>query len=216
MFSNAAPLRRAALAIVLLSAVTGVILQSIASVGFAQARGLSPFFGLWRMLLFFTVLTNILVAAVCLASLRDEKGESFLSSPSTQAATALYIIIVGAIHNLLLADLLTLSGLRSAADFFIHDATPILYVATWLLFLRKGALQWSDALWWLAYPLCYFVYVLVRGAIDNFYPYPFLDVARQGATQVSLNGVALLALFIGLGLAIVAIDRAIKRRFKPA
>lgn len=68
---------------------------------------------------------------------------------------------------------------------------------------------------WQFFPIIYFIYILLRGAITNIYPYPFLDVARLGYDQVVLNALGLMAAQLALGLVVAAIDHALaaqKRR----
>jgi hypothetical protein len=62
----------------------------------------------------------------------------------------------------------------------LHDLIPSLYLACWVIFVRKSSLLWKHAVWWLAYPAAYFAYTLLRGAALGWYPYPFLDANAFG------------------------------------
>jgi hypothetical protein len=62
----------------------------------------------------------------------------------------------------------------------LHDLIPSLYLACWVIFVRKSSLLWKHAVWWLAYPAAYFAYTLLRGAPLGWYPYPFLDANAFG------------------------------------
>jgi len=95
------------------------------------------------------------------------------------------------------------------ANRIFHIALPILYPLYWLAFAEKGLTKWTHALMWLTFPILYFIYILLRGAISNVYPYPFLDVVKLGYEQVVLNALGLLAAFYALGLIVVAIDHAL-------
>jgi hypothetical protein len=55
---------------------------------------------------------------------------------------------------------------------------------------------------WLVYPLAWFVYTLARGAIVDWYPYPFVDVSELGYQAVLARAVAL---GVGFGLAAAAL-----------
>jgi hypothetical protein len=48
-------------------------------------------------------------------------------------------------------------------------------------------------LWSLAWPLLWFGYTLVHGAISGWYPYPFVSVTDQGYGRVLLNALAVTA-----------------------
>ena len=161
------------------------------------------------MLIFFTILTNLLVAAACISLWRAPQSNSFLAKPSTQGAIALYIAVVGIVYAAILAKLWNPQGWQYVADFLIHRVSPLAFALYWLCFTPKGTLRWRDALRWLIYPLLYLIYALTRGAVGGYCPYPFIDVATQGAAAVAVNSLMMLALFVVLGLAIVAIDRTV-------
>jgi hypothetical protein len=58
--------------------------------------------------------------------------------------------------------------------------------------------QFKQALIWLAYPLVFCAYSLIRGPIVGWYPYPFLDPDLSGG----YGGVALSCIAIAIGAAI--------------
>lgn len=204
--------RSAALLLILATSGGGLLLQVFVSIGLFQGRGQSAVAALWFVLLFFTILTNTLVVVAAVSALRDPSGGAFWSKPSTQSAVALYITAVGITYSLLLRGLVPLDGLAKTADFLLHDATPVLFVIYWLLFVPKGTLSARHLPQWLIYPAIYLVYALARGAAGGFYPYPFLDVAAKGFGVVAMNALMMLGLFAVLGYLIVAIDTLIGRR----
>jgi hypothetical protein len=53
----------------------------------------------------------------------------------------------------------------------------------------------------------YGIYVLVRGALVNYYPYPFLNVLQIGYPKVMISFVVLLVLFLMVSLILVAIGK---------
>lgn len=158
---------------------------------------------------FFTIETNFLVALVLTIFCARPQAEQFLTTPSVTSALVVYIIIVGVVYALLLRNLWHPHGLRLLADIALHDAIPSLYPLYWLAFLRKGSLRWSDPAWWLVFPVLYFVYSMLRGAAFGTYLYPFFDVAQIGFARVAMNGIVLLAGFIGLGVVLTAVDHAL-------
>jgi hypothetical protein len=155
------------------------------------------------------VLTNLLVA-VCLTSILISPASAagrFFAKPSTLAAVALYIFIAGLVYNIILRSLWQPQGLQKLADNMLHVVVPFLYILYWLLFGPRYSLRWSHAVKWLVYPAAYLVYALVRGAMEGFYPYPFIDVKKHGYGQVALNSTALLVVFIIMGLAFIFIGK---------
>jgi hypothetical protein len=158
---------------------------------------------------FFTILTNLLVAlgaSLPLVAPQSAAGQFFLR-PSIQSATAVYIAIVGITYSLLLRQLWNPQGAQKIADVLLHDVVPVLYVAFWIFLVPKATLRWSDAVRWLAFPLVYMAYTLVRGFVSHWYPYYFIDVDTIGLSRALLHASQLLFAFLGLGLLFIAIGR---------
>lgn len=155
---------------------------------------------------YFTILTNILVAVCFTTLLFKHSANSFFIKQKTLAATAVYITIVGAIYNLVLRQLWQPQGWQLLADNLLHSLIPVLFVLYWLITVPKNHVQWKDFLPWLIYPAFYLIYILIRGAFTNLYPYPFVDVATYGYAKVLTNSgwiligfVIVSLLFIGIG-----------------
>jgi len=58
--------------------------------------------------------------------------------------------------------------------------------------------------------------VLVRGAMNDWYPYPFLDVTTLGYLRVLIDACAVLLIFIAVALLLVALARWQVRRSTKA
>lgn len=167
-----------------------------------------------RFLSFFTILSNLLVALVATsaatgggwAPLRIWRG------PRIRGLAALSITVTCVIYAVVLQSLWHPTGPQLVADRALHYVVPFLFVVWWLALLPHGTLVWGDALRWLAFPLAYLVWILVRGATVHEYPYPFMDVDRLGYASVTLNSLYVAALFLGLGLGLVALDKALGKR----
>jgi hypothetical protein len=162
-----------------------------------------------RFFSYFTILTNIIVAISFTTNLLGSKGNqnSFWFSNSGKTAILIYILVVGIVYNLVLRQLWTPSGLQKIADELLHVATPLLYLLYWIVFTPKQLLQWKFAFQWLLYPFIYLVYILVRGAFSNFYPYPFVDVFNHGYQKVLVNSFYVLLLFLVLSAVFIATTR---------
>jgi len=175
--------------------------------------GKSVFEKLVNYFSYFTILTNTLVAFGTTMSLllpRSEIGK-FFAQPHTESALTVYIVIVAIIHFLFLREVVELQGWNVLSDFVLHTVVPALYLIYWIFFVPKGELRWQDALQWLVYPFVYFVYVLIRGFIDNFYPYPFANVDQLGYGRALTNGAWIILSFFVLGLILVFIDRFMQK-----
>lgn len=158
---------------------------------------------------YFTILSNLLVASVCTASLAHSRStlRRFLTSASVRGAVALYIAVTGCIYLVILSSLWAPTGLQWIADTALHYAVPASYLMLWIFYAPRRTLAWSDALRWLAFPLAFLVWALVRGAWLHEYPYPFIDAGALGLARVLANAVGICLLFFVLGLVIVAFNR---------
>ena len=165
-----------------------------------------------NFLSYFTVLCNLLVAVslTVLVLMPSAKAGRFFSTLSVQTAIALYIFIVGLVYNLVLRGIWAPAGWQLVVDNLLHVVVPLLYVLYWALFRAKGSLQWRDGLYWLLFPLAYLLYSLIRGPLVQWYPYPFLDVAKLGYEKVLINILLMLALFLAAGLALIAANRLVR------
>ena len=106
------------------------------------------------------------------------------------------------------------TDIMAADNAFIHYLVPWLTALYWLLCSpNKDALTPAGALWWLAVPLLYLLCVFLRArrgnlaGTDSPYPYPFLDVARQGAARVARTCLVLLTLCILVSLMLYGLVR---------
>jgi hypothetical protein len=116
-------------------------------------------------------------------------------------------VVVGLIYALLLRSLWAPSGLQKLADAILHTLLPVLFVLWWLRYAPKQGLRWSEPVRWLGYPLAYFAFSVILGALTGRYLYPFADLGNLGAMRVLRNAVLLLLLFWGLGMATVTLVR---------
>jgi hypothetical protein len=101
-------------------------------------------------------------------------------------------------------------------DFVVHKLFPVLMVVDWILDPPETDLRMIDVLLWLIFPLAWLAFTLIRGAVDNWYPYPFLDPDNGGYRSVAYHVVAILAGFVVIAGIIVAIgdvgrDRRLRR-----
>jgi hypothetical protein len=199
-----AKVSRTAAALVAVVATAGLVLQFLVSL---QQLG-SAANTLWVLLGYFTILTNVLVALVffTIAFAGEES-----CPPYVLAGTTLSIVLVGVIYYLLLHGLVELSAFSLVADVLLHLLSPVLAPLYWLSMAVKGRLRWLDPLLWAVYPLAYFFYALLRGALTSKYPYPFIDVAQLGWPRTLVNACVIALAYIAAGYLMVAIDRGLGR-----
>ncbi|MBN8938731.1 MAG: Pr6Pr family membrane protein [Rhizobiales bacterium] len=197
---------RAAAAVIALATWVALALQLWLSIGLTLRNGGSVAGGVFLFVSYFTILTNLLLAAVLTALAFGR-----IVGASLIGAVTLFIVIVGIVYALLLRATWNPQGWQKVADMALHDLTPLLAVAFWLGFVPKGRLAWQDAARWLLFPLGYFIFALARGASSGWWAYPFLNADALGYQGVMINAVILTLAFLGLGLLLVAIDRSLGR-----
>jgi hypothetical protein len=161
-----------------------------------RAMGLAD--GAWRFLAFFTLLANLGTAVVATAIAMGSSGA--LARPKARYLAATSIALVGLVYSLWLRTTWNPQGLQKLADHALHDAVPVLFLGAWVASLHEQ-LKWRDIGWALVPPALYAVYALMRGSVDGFYPYWFLNPAAQAPGEMAVS--------IALLLAVVALIAAV-------
>jgi len=171
---------------------------------------------LLRFFSYYTILTNLLVAAYCTVVLIKSGGRlgTVFLRPGTATAVAVYITVVGLVYNLVLRHLWSPSGWQRLVDELLHVGVPLLFILYWLISVPKSGLRYKGIGTWLIYPAIYAVAIFLRGAWSGFYPYPFVDVVSLGYQRALLNSVVLAGGFLLLSVIFVAFGRFLsgKRR----
>jgi hypothetical protein len=194
-------------------------LQLLLSIQLTIANGQGALAGVWTYVGYFTILTNVLAALALTAAARGSHGaiSRFFTRPDVHTAIAMSIAIVAAIYNLLLRQLWQPQGWQIVADNTLHVVMPVLFLLYWWLAVPKAGLRWPQVIVWQLYPAAYFAYALIRGAMNHWYPYPFLDVATLGYLRVLINACVVLLVFVVVALLLVALARwQVRRSSKTA
>lgn len=185
--------------ILMVLAWSGVLLQLWISLNLAHPNGKLIVAGLVKYFGFFTVTTNIFVALTLTmpAFAPGTRIGRFLAGPQVWACAATNIAFVGLGYHFLLRDLWNPVGPQWLADQILHYITPLAFCTYWLFTRPKTvSLPWWSPLAWSLYPLLYFIYSLVRGAILGIYPYPFIDATSIGYVMVLRNAFGLWLAFV--------------------
>lgn len=205
--SKALALAGLAVGLVALALQLAITLPASMTAGRSLAGSLVFYFS------FFTILTNIGVVGVHLATLGGRPA--FFREPSVRACMAVAIVMVMVVYHAVLARLWQPQGLFLVCDMLLHTVTPLIYLAWWLVAGADGSLSVRHIPRWIVYPALYLVYALARGHVAGEVPYPFLDAAANGWTGVLLASLGVFALFLVLSAAAILADRGISRFRKP-
>ena len=166
-----------------------------------------------RFFSFFTILTNLLVAIYFTLSLIKKTNNPLLpiNKPGTLTAVTVYITIVGIVYQVLLRHTWEPKGAQKVVDELLHTVIPILVIVFWFLYEQKETIGYKQIFKWLIYPSIYLIYILIRGNISNFYPYPFIDVGNIGLKQVFINSARLILFFVFISAGYIKLGKIIKK-----
>jgi hypothetical protein len=190
-----------------------LVLQFAITIPASLAAGRSLLGSIVFYFSFFTILTNI-AAVLVHAALISPAGYAWFpafAGRRIRAGVAVAITLVFIVYATVLSGLWQPQGLFLLCDVLLHYITPSIFVLWWLIAGADGATRWRDVSWWMIYPLAYLAYALIRAPFAGEVPYPFLDVARNGAASVAIAALAITALFVGLSVLAVLIDHGIGR-----
>lgn len=148
-------------------------------------------------LCYFTIWTNILVAAVSLVFVIKPKLDSRLIRV-LQLDSFVCIIIVGVVYYKMIAPTDTLHGLEIQVNLILHAISPILFIIGWLIFMPHDNPNIKTVLLALIYPIVWTIFSLIRGAIIHYYPYSFMEVRDIGYSGALMNMNVLTVVFISL------------------
>ncbi|MEP6564895.1 MAG: Pr6Pr family membrane protein [Mesorhizobium sp.] len=193
--------------------LAGLVLQFCITIPASMEAGRGFLGSIVFLFSFFTILTNI-GAVLVHVSLLSSTGYAWLpgfAGPRVRAGVAVSIALVFIVYAAVLARLWQPQGLFLLCDVLLHYVTPVLFVLWWLVAGADGSTRWRDISWWMLYPIAYLVYALVRAPIAGEVPYPFLDVAKNGAASVAIAALAVTGLFLVLCIIAVVADRGVSR-----
>ncbi|WP_428949925.1 Pr6Pr family membrane protein [Streptomyces sp. cg35] len=193
------PVTRVALAV-----LTAAALAASAAHAPSVGVGIDDFFS------YFTVLSN------CATTLVLAYGAlaAALGLPPTpdllRGAVTLYMVITGLVFAIALADVET--AMLPWTNTVLHQLMPLVMLADWLLFPPTRPLRLSRTVTWLAFPLLYAAYTLVRGPLAHWYPYPFLNAEAHGYPRVLVACLLIAVLACALTAAITWAANARRRQ----
>lgn len=119
------------------------------------------------------------------------------------------MIVVGVVYHALLGD-----GAVAAEDIgyewpvipnlVIHTYAPIAIAVDYLISIRGYKPSWKKALWVVVYPLTWLGFSLVRGLLDGWWPYWFINPGSEGGVVGMITYILMIAAgFIALGFILV-------------
>jgi hypothetical protein len=160
---------------------------------------------------YFTIQTSLMNIVALIAggafAMRNTRDAEPLAS--VRLCVVAYAAVTGGVYNVLLRGIPSdgFVGIQWPNE-VMHVGVPVFLALDWLFAPGRSALPWNRI--WLAvsYPLAWVGFTLVRGAVNGWYPYPFLEpggAAGWGGVAVHVLGIALL--IVGLAAAAIGTSR---------
>ncbi|MHA1130285.1 MAG: Pr6Pr family membrane protein [Candidatus Helarchaeota archaeon] len=160
----------------------------------------------------YTIQSNLMVLTwLTLAILFQKKyKEHWFFSEGVRGAITLYISVTFIIFAILLAPLYHPTGIDAYQNIILHYFIPSAFIIDWIFTEIRRNYKWKYVVYWLAYPLFYLVFTIIRGVITDNYIYPFLDLNAFGVPIFTAICFALAGFFLALGALYVFISKKIK------
>jgi hypothetical protein len=148
-----------------------------------------------RLFSFFTVQSNALVCATTWGLVLRPRRTGLLWRVLWINAV-IGISVTGVVFSAVLAGNQHLTGWAAFCNTVFHYIVPIAAFVGWLVVGPRGRLDRQAVGLSFIWPLGWYAYTLIHGAISHWYPYPFVDVTLHGYGRVILNGLAVMVLLI--------------------
>lgn len=179
-----------------------VILVLAAMVAQAVVLADNDAFDPTRFFAFFTILSNLIGVAAFVWLLANRDAPRSRGLELMRAGAAVYLTITFFVVIFLLSGVDVQLQLVWV-DVALHKIFPVIVVADWLLDPPQHRLTPRDIVVLLVFPAVWTILTMIRGAIDGWYPYPFLDPANGGYGQVLVTAAVILVGFIAITWLIV-------------
>ena len=154
---------------------------------------------------FFTIQSNLIVGGTtALLAVRLDRPSTVFRAFRLIGLVA--ITVTGVVYHVALARIFDLDGIDQLGNQLVHTVVPLLAVIGWLIFGPRGLTSRRVAWLSLLFPVCWLAFTLIRGAVINWYPYPFINVSVIGYAKAILNAFWVALLLLGVAAGATALD----------
>ncbi|HEV3235024.1 MAG TPA: Pr6Pr family membrane protein [Candidatus Dormibacteraeota bacterium] len=158
-----------------------------------------PHFDAVNFLSFFTHLSVLFAAGILLYCALSRHHSPAIDNLRGAAVT--YVAITGMVYNTILGGAGDLGSAFGIADSLAHKLIPILVAIDWIVDPPGNRLALRLLPLWLAFPIGFAVYSMLRGAAVGWYPYGFFNPDAVGG----YGGVATWVAGISVGTLVIAL-----------
>ncbi|WP_051237432.1 Pr6Pr family membrane protein [Ottowia thiooxydans] len=181
-------------------------LLALAAIGWQLSLHVGLNYSVLNFFSYFTNLSNLLAVGVLIAGACRQWMQARPSAAfeSLRAVTTTCMLVVGVVFALLLRDV-DLGALSPWVNSVVHHVMPVVVLLDWLLWPPRPAVGLRPLRWVVAFAALYLAYSMVRGAVVEWYPYPFLNPANVGGYGgVAMYAVGIAAIVVVSGWALLA------------
>jgi hypothetical protein len=166
---------------------------------------------LLRFVGYFTIESNLLVC-VSTTWLALGRDLTTLAWRVVRLAGLVGVTVAGIVYLIALRPISDTEGWSAVSDAGLHYVSPVVAVVGWLVVGPRRRIDRMVVLTTLVWPAAWFAWVLTVGAISDYYPYPFIDVADLGYGQALLNALSITLFLVAVALCALWIDRRLTVR----
>jgi len=159
---------------------------------------------------YYTALSNwfVVISFFVMLALYDKLGKvrSYLS-----ISALVGIMITGLVYNLVLIPNVEYISLSTYSNFITYLVSPLLALANFLVFEKKGDLTIKHIWVGMIFPLAYWIITVFIGGLFDFAPYFFMSPTDIGWLMTFVWLGIILAVIALLGLMLIVVDRVLNR-----
>lgn len=176
----------------------------------------------WGMLLYYTVISNILVFSFLFFIIIWEAKHGPINKNTyllrTKGTITMAIAITAVVYHFMLAPLAEPDAYWNIRNFLVHYIAPIGFILDTLILDRKNSYRWTNPLTWTSFPLSYFAFAIFNGMIlklpipgakDSPYAYFFINVNKFGIQKVLINSLVIASAYVVGGYLLLLVKKAI-------
>ena len=194
--------------------IVGVIVLAAIVTQLLHGFANNPNFNVTNFLSFFTIESNIFgVMTVLISAAFLAMNKWSVKLDNFRGAATLFMTITGITYFLLLRGIEDqLQTPIPWVNIVLHYAFPIAILIDWFVSPIARKITFRQTLTWLAFPIAYVTYSLIRGPIAGWYPYPFLDPTTDGGyAKIIIVGIGIATIALA-GAAVLALNKNIIKK----
>lgn len=172
----------------------------------------------WGMLLYYTVLSNIMVFGFMFYLVYAEFKHGNLNQHQTllrvKGGVMMCITLTFLVYHFMLGPRVAPADFWNVRNLLVHYIAPLAMIIDTILLDRRQSYDRFDPIKWMSVPIIYLIFAVINGqwlklaipgAVDSPYPYYFLNIAKYGAGTVAVYCVVIAFAYAVLGYVLMGI-----------